>query len=54
CRHMKMVAILASITNDIANTDISIGFNSALHRIIEAIDAISSTCSSSQQAFVVQ
>ncbi|BFZ14943.1 hypothetical protein BsWGS_17982 [Bradybaena similaris] len=54
CRHLKIVCILASITNEIANTDLTIGVNSALHRIVESIDAISSTSSSSQLAFVVQ
>lgn len=34
---------MASIDNDFSGTDMTIGADSALHRIIEAIDAISTT-----------
>ena len=35
-------------------TDMTIGADTALHRIIEAIDAISSTAASHQRTFVVE
>ncbi|MDD5728124.1 MAG: 6-phosphofructokinase, partial [Victivallales bacterium] len=40
--------------NDMANTDMTLGADSALHRITEAIDAISSTAYSHQRIFVVE
>jgi 6-phosphofructokinase 1 len=35
-------------------TDMTIGADSALHRILEAIDAISSTAASHKRSFVVE
>ena len=43
-----------SIDNDIPGTDISIGADSALHRITNAVDAITSTAASHQRSFVVE
>ena len=43
-----------SIDNDLVGSDMTIGADSALHRIIEAIDAISSTAASHQRSFVVE
>ncbi|MBW0490176.1 hypothetical protein O181_029891 [Austropuccinia psidii MF-1] len=49
-----IVGLVGSIDNDMAMTDITIGAPSALHRICEAIDNISSTASSHSRAFVVE
>jgi 6-phosphofructokinase 1 len=55
-RHPRLtvVGLVGSIDNDAAGTDMTIGADSALHRITEAIDAISSTASSHQRAFIVE
>lgn len=55
-RHPKLtvVGLVGSIDNDAAGTDMTIGCDTALHRVTEAIDAISSTASSHQRTFVVE
>jgi len=55
-RHPKLniVGMVGSIDNDMANTDMTLGADSALHRITEAIDALSSTAHSHQRVFVVE
>lgn len=40
---MNIVGMVGSIDNDFCGTDMTIGTDSALHRIIEAIDAIVTT-----------
>jgi 6-phosphofructokinase 1 len=45
---------VGSIDNDFVGTDMTIGADSALHRIIDAIDALSSTAASHQRTFVVE
>jgi len=52
--HLKLVGLIGSIDNDMFGSDMTIGADSALHRITEAIDAIASTASSHQRAFVVE
>jgi 6-phosphofructokinase 1 len=52
--HLHIVGLVGSIDNDMFGTDMTIGADSALHRITEAIDAISSTAASHQRAFVVK
>ena len=47
CRHLNIVGMVGSIDNDFCGTDMTIGTDSALHRIIEAVDAISTTASRS-------
>ncbi|XP_076438032.1 ATP-dependent 6-phosphofructokinase-like isoform X2 [Babylonia areolata] len=54
CRHLNIVGMVGSIDNDFCGTDMTIGTDSALHRIIEAVDAISTTASSHQRAFVME
>jgi 6-phosphofructokinase 1 len=54
CAHLAIVGLVGSIDNDMFGTDMTIGADTALHRITEAIDAISSTASSHQRAFVVE
>lgn len=51
---MMLVGLVGSIDNDLVGTDVTIGADSALHRIIEALDAISSTAASHQRTFVVE
>jgi len=45
CSHLNIVGIMASIYNDLCGTDMTIGADSALHRITEAIDNIVTTAS---------
>lgn len=49
-----IAGLVGSIDNDMLGTDMTIGTDSALHRITEAIDAIASTAASHQRAFVVE
>jgi 6-phosphofructokinase 1 len=51
---LTIAGLVGSIDNDMAGTDMTIGTDTALHRITEAIDAISSTAASHQRAFVVE
>jgi len=52
--HLTIVGLVGSIDNDMAGTDMTIGTDTALHRITEAVDAISSTAASHQRTFVVE
>ncbi len=52
--HLTLIGFVGSIDNDMHGTDMTIGADTALHRIIEAIDAISSTAASHQRTFVVK
>ncbi|XP_025091708.1 ATP-dependent 6-phosphofructokinase-like isoform X4 [Pomacea canaliculata] len=54
CQHLNIVGMVGSIDNDFCGTDMTIGTDSALHRIIECVDAISTTASSHQRAFVLE
>jgi 6-phosphofructokinase 1 len=49
-----VIGIPASIDNDVYGTDISIGVDTALNTIIEAIDKLRDTASSHQRAFLVE
>lgn len=51
---LTIVGLVGSIDNDMFGTDMTIGADTALHRITEAIDAIQSTASSHQRSFVVE
>ena len=53
-RHLTIAGLVGSIDNDMFGTDMTIGADSALHRITEAVDAITSTAASHQRAFVVE
>jgi 6-phosphofructokinase 1 len=46
--------LVGSIDNDMVGTDMTIGADSALHRITEAVDAINSTAASHQRTFIVK
>jgi 6-phosphofructokinase 1 len=52
--NLLIVGLVGSIDNDFSGTDMTIGADSALHRITEAVDAISSTAASHQRTFVVK
>lgn len=52
--HLNIAGLVGSIDNDMVGTDMTIGTDSALHRITEAIDAIASTAASHQRSFVVE
>ncbi len=51
---LYIVGLVGSIDNDFYGTDMTIGADTALHRITEAIDAISSTAASHQRTFIVE
>nr|WP_309957462.1 6-phosphofructokinase [Arcanobacterium hippocoleae] len=55
-RHQKLylAGVVGSIDNDLVGTDMTVGADSALHRIIEAIDAIASTAASHQRTFIIE
>jgi 6-phosphofructokinase 1 len=53
-QHLIIAGAVGSIDNDMVGTDKTIGADSAMHRIIEAIDALSSTAASHQRSFVVE
>jgi 6-phosphofructokinase 1 len=52
--NLMIVGLVGSIDNDMFGTDMTIGADTALHRITEAIDAISSTAASHHRSFVVE
>uniref|UniRef100_A0A0B6Z7M5 ATP-dependent 6-phosphofructokinase n=2 Tax=Arion vulgaris TaxID=1028688 RepID=A0A0B6Z7M5_9EUPU len=54
CKNLNIVGLVGSIDNDFCGTDMTIGTDSALHRIIEAVDAIATTALSHQRAFVLE
>ena len=51
---LNIVGLVGSIDNDFCGTDMTIGADSALHRIVEAVDAIVTTASSHQRCFVME
>ncbi|CAH0724876.1 unnamed protein product, partial [Brenthis ino] len=53
-KYLHIAGMVASIDNDFCGTDMTIGTDSALHRIIEAIDAIVSTAYSHQRTFIME
>ena len=52
--NLVIAGLPGSIDNDMYGTEMTIGADTALHRITEAIDAITSTASSHQRSFVVE
>ena len=55
-KHQKLTiaGLPGSIDNDLCCTDMTIGADTALHRIVDAVDAITSTAASHQRSFVVE
>ncbi|XP_014117271.1 PREDICTED: ATP-dependent 6-phosphofructokinase, muscle type [Pseudopodoces humilis] len=52
--YLNIVGMVGSIDNDFCGTDMTIGTDSALHRIIEIVDAITTTAQSHQRTFVLE
>lgn len=52
--HLAIAGIIGSIDNDMYGSDMTTGADTALHRIVEAVDAISSTAASHQRSFVIE
>ncbi|NWH65276.1 PFKAP protein, partial [Geococcyx californianus] len=52
--YLNIVGMVGSIDNDFCGTDMTIGTDSALHRIIEVVDAIVTTAQSHQRTFVLE
>ncbi|MCO5185263.1 MAG: 6-phosphofructokinase [Anaerolineae bacterium] len=51
---LAVAGIIGSIDNDMFGSDVTTGADTALHRIVEATDAITSTAASHQRSFVVE
>ena len=51
---LSIVGLAGSIDNDMFGTDMTIGADTALHRITEAVDAIGSTAASHHRTFVIE
>ncbi|MDP9805814.1 6-phosphofructokinase 1 [Trueperella bonasi] len=51
---LMIAGVVGSIDNDLVGTDMTVGADSALHRIIEAIDAIQATAASHQRTFIIE
>lgn len=49
-----VAGLVGSIDNDMVGTDMTIGTDSAMHRITDAIDALTSTAASHQRTFIVE
>ncbi|CAF0916460.1 unnamed protein product [Rotaria sordida] len=52
--YLNIVGLVGSIDNDFCGTDMTIGADSALHRIMEAIDCIATTATSHQRCFILE
>ncbi|KAG5833887.1 hypothetical protein ANANG_G00280680 [Anguilla anguilla] len=52
--HLNIVGLVGSIDNDFCGTDMTIGADSALQRIMQVVDAIVTTAQSHQRAFVLE
>ncbi|XP_069762261.1 ATP-dependent 6-phosphofructokinase, muscle type-like isoform X2 [Narcine bancroftii] len=52
--HLNIVGLVGSIDNDFCGTDMTIGTDSALHRIMEVVDSITTTAQSHQRTFVLE
>ncbi len=51
---LMVVGMVGSIDNDFSGTDMTIGTDTGLHRITQALDQIGSTAASHQRTFVVE
>jgi 6-phosphofructokinase 1 len=52
--NLNIVGIVGTIDNDFCGTDMTIGTDSALHRIIEAVDCIVTTAFSHRRTFIME
>src|SRR5690625_2586983 len=53
-RGFQCLAVPATIDNDIAGTDFTIGFDTALNTIIDSIDKIRDTATSHERTFIIE
>lgn len=51
---LRLAGLVGSIDNDMWGTDMTVGADTALHRITDALDALQSTAASHQRTFVVE
>ena len=51
---LMIAGLVGSIDNDLVGSDMTIGADTALHRIVSAIDDLASTAASHQRSFVVE
>jgi 6-phosphofructokinase 1 len=51
---LQIVGLVGSIDNDMFGTDMTIGADTALHRIVTAVDAIISTAASHHRTFIIE
>jgi len=51
---LQIVGLVGSIDNDMFGTDMTIGADTALHRIVEAVDMVTSTAASHHRTFVIE
>lgn len=54
CKNLFLVGLVGSIDNDMAETEMTIGADTALHRITDSIDDLRSTAYSHQRTFIVE
>ena len=54
CAHLNVVGMVGSIDNDLCGTDMTIGTDSALHRIVDAVDCLASTAASHMRTFIIE
>ncbi len=54
CGYLNIVGLVGSIDNDMCGTDMTIGADTCLHRILEALDCLTSTAASHQRSFVLE
>ena len=52
--YLSIAGIVGSIDNDVCDTDMTLGADTALRRIVDAVDAIADTAASHQRAFVIE
>ena len=52
--YLSVIGLPGTIDNDLCGSDITIGADTALHRIVDAVDDIFSTAASHQRTFVVE
>eukprot|EP01102_Stenamoeba_stenopodia_P019708 TRINITY_DN7502_c0_g1_i1.p1 TRINITY_DN7502_c0_g1~~TRINITY_DN7502_c0_g1_i1.p1 ORF type:complete len:843 (+),score=183.65 TRINITY_DN7502_c0_g1_i1:179-2530(+) len=53
-KELTIIGLVGSIDNDMCGTEVTIGADSALHRIASAVDAVLSTAASHRRSFVVE
>ena len=51
---IKTIGVPGTIDNDICGTDFTIGFDTALNTIIDAVDKVRDTASSHERAFIIE